>query len=149
MKASLHLANSTDLERLEPMVAAYHAFEGIQSDQPARVAALSPVLEGLPHGVVYLIGPRKAPVGYIAISFGYSIELGGIDGFIDEFFMRENIRGRGLGSEVLANLLPSLASHGVKALHLEVSPDNARAQKLYRRAGFALRDGYHLMTREF
>lgn len=149
MKASLHLANMDDLERLEPMVASYHAFEGIETDQQMRITALQPLLEGLPLGVIYLIGPRKAPVGYIVISFGYSVELGGIDGFIDEFFMRENIRGRGLGTEVLANLLPSLANHGVKALHLEVTPDNARAQKIYRRAGFALRDGYHLMTRVF
>ncbi|MFV2002435.1 MAG: hypothetical protein ACC619_05590 [Paracoccaceae bacterium] len=53
-----------------------------------------------------------------------------------------------MGSEVLAALLPALGEHGVKALHLEVSPDNS-ARRLYRRAGFRLRDGHHLMTRVF
>ena len=99
-------------------------------------------------GLPILIGPKKSPVGYIAISFGFSLEMGGIDGFIDEFYIRANVRGRGMGSEVLESLLPALAQHGVKALHLEVSPGN-RAQKLYARAGFKLRDGYHLMTRVF
>lgn len=145
--STLTLARIEDLDRLEPLVAAYHAFEGIEGTEEARKAALTPLLEGTPHGVAYLIGPRRAPVGYIVISFGYSVELGGIDGFIDEFFIRERVRGRGMGSEVLLTLLPALSDHGVKALHLEVDRDNERARRLYQRAGFEPREKYHLMTR--
>ncbi len=145
--STLHLARPDDLDRLEPMVAAYHGFERIDSTEDARRAALAPLLDGTPHGVAYLIGPRRAPVGYIVISFGYSVELGGIDGFIDEFYIRERVRGRGMGSEVLHSLLPALSEHGVKALHLEVDHDNARARRLYERAGFKSREQYHLMTR--
>ena len=147
MSATLHLAGPDDLDRLEPMVAAYHTFEGIASTEAFRRQSLGPLLAGTPHGVAYLIGMRRAPVGYIVISFGYSVELGGVDGFIDEFFIRENVRGRGMGTEVLSALLPALGEHGVKALHLEVAPENTRAQKIYARAGFRLRDGYCLMTR--
>lgn len=145
--STLQLARPADLDRLEKLVAAYHAFEGIESDEPTRRAALAPLLEGTPHGVAYLIGPKVAPVGYIVVSFGYSVELGGIDGFIDEFFIREKVRGRGMGSEVLMTLLPALSEHGVKALHLEVAHDNAAAKRLYQRAGFEPRETYHLMTR--
>lgn len=148
MTAALHLCGPDDLDRLLPMVKAYHEFEGIEQSDGQRRAALTTLLAGTPHGIAYLIGPKKSPVGYIAISFGFSLEMGGIDGFIDEFFIRSNVRGRGMGSEVLDNLLPALAENGVKALHLEVAPTN-RAQKLYARAGFKLRDGYHLMTRVF
>lgn len=147
MSAALHLATLDDLDRLESMVADYHAFRGIESNEDIRHSSLRPLLEGTPHGVAYLVGIRRAPVGYIVISFGYSVELGGIDGFIDEFFIRESVRGRGIGGEVLSSLLPALGQHGVKALHLEVAPDNSKAQRLYSRAGFRLRDGYCLMTR--
>lgn len=147
MSASLHLAKPDDLERLEPLVAAYHRFEGIQSSEQQRTRALAPLLAGTPHGAAYLIGMRRAPVGYIAVSFGYSLEMGGIDGFIDEFYIRQNVRGRGMGTEVLAALLPALEQSGLKALHLEVSPKNTDAQRLYARAGFKIRDGFHLMTR--
>lgn len=149
MSAAVHLAGPEDLDRLEPMVAAYHAFEGIETTEEFRRSALVPLLEGTPHAVAYLIGMRRAPVGYIVISFGYSVELGGIDGFVDEFFIRQNVRGRGMGTEVLSSLLPALSENGVKALHLEVNPDNARAIKLYAKAGFRLRDGYCLMTRQY
>ena len=149
MSAALHLCGPDDLPALLPLVAAFHANAGIDSDDAGRRDALVALLNGTPHGTAYLIGPRRSPVGYIAISFGYSIELGGIDGFIDEFFIRQNIRGRGMGGEVLTSLLPALAENGVKALHLEVSPANEGARKLYARAGFRLRDGYQLMTRKF
>lgn len=149
MSAALHLAKPDDLPRLQSLVAAFHAHEGIeQSDEDCK-AALLPLLDGSPHGAAYLVGPRKGPVGYIVVSFGYSVEMGGIGGFIDEFYIRENVRGRGMGGEVLRALMPALADYGVKALHLEVARDNAKAKRLYTRLGFEARVKYHLMTRVF
>lgn len=147
MSAALHLAKPKDLPRLQSLVARYHAHEGIKQSDEAREEALRPLLEGSPHGAAYLIGPRQGPVGYIVISFGYSIEMGGIDGFIDEFYIRENVRGRGMGGEVLRTLMPALADHGVMALHLEVDRNNDEAKRLYTRLGFEPREKYHLMTR--
>ncbi|WP_425053681.1 N-acetyltransferase family protein [Psychromarinibacter sp. S121] len=146
MSAKLHLAGEDDLDRLLPLVAAYHAFEGIEQDDATRRAALAPLLAGSPLGAVWLIGLRRAPVGYIALSFGWSIEFGGMDGIIDEFFIRENVRGRGMGTEVLMALMPQLAHAGLKALHLEANPANEPALRLYQRRGFKVRDGYHFLT---
>lgn len=143
----LHLARTEDIDTLLPLVARFHEHHGIAQTEEKRRAAVLPLLEGIPHGMAYLIGPRKAPVGYIIISLGYSVELGGIEGFVDEFFIREKVRGRGMGSEVLMTLLPALKDYGIKALHLEVARENESAQRLYKRAGFELRDGYLLMTR--
>lgn len=143
----LHLARPDDFDKLAPLVAAFHAHAGIEQSDEARRDALMPLLEGIPQGVAYLVGPRNAPVGYIVISFGYSVEMGGIDGFVDEFFIRDKVRGRGMGSEVLMTLLPALREHGVKALHLEVDRENESAQRLYKRAGFEPRENYMLMTR--
>jgi ribosomal protein S18 acetylase RimI-like enzyme len=145
--STLTLAQNEDFDRLAPLVAAFHAEQGIETTEDSRRTALEPLLEGTPHGVAYLIGPRRAPVGYIVISFGYSVEMGGIDGFVDEFYIRERVRGRGMGSEVLMSLLPALGRHGVKGLHLEVARDDDSARRLYTRAGFVAREGYHLMTR--
>ena len=145
MSQLLHLAGAGDLDRLEAMVADYHAFDGIVSDEGTRRAALEPLLEGSPHGAVWLIGPKMAPVGYIAVSFGWSIELGGMDGMVDEFWIREAVRGRGMGFEALTALQKALRNAGVVALSLEVSATNTTAQRLYARTGFQAR-GFHLMT---
>jgi len=144
---ALHLATADDIDRLLPMIAAYHAEADIEQTNDARRAALMPLLEGSPHGVAYLIGPMRAPVGYIVISFGWSIEFGGMDGFVDEVFIRPNVRRRGLGTEVLLSLPKALASAGLKALHLEVSHQNPRARALYEKLHFKPRDTHMLMTR--
>lgn len=146
MSAALHLAGKDDLDRVLGLVASYHAFENIEQSDATRQNAVRPLLQGSPHGAIWLIGPRKGPVGYIAITFGWSIEMGGMDGFIDEFFIRNTVRGRGMGGEVLAALLPQLADAGVKALHLEVGVDNSRAEKFYSKHHFKRRSAYNLMT---
>lgn len=147
MSAALTLATPEHFERLATLVAAFHAEEGIEMSEDARAAGLQPLLDGIPHGAAYLIGPPRAPIGYIIVSFGWSVEFGGMDGFIDEIFIRPGVRGRGIASEVLLALPRALAEAGLKALHLEVGQNNSGAQRLYARAGFKTREGYALMTR--
>ncbi len=131
------------------MVAAMQAEEGLTLDDAHRLRGLEPLLEGSPHGVVYLIGPERAPIGYVTICFGWSLEFGGLDGFVDEIYVRPAVRGRGIASDVLARLAKALKEAGMTALHLEVNKDNARAKRLYERAHFRSRDQYLLMTRMF
>lgn len=146
MTTALRLAGAEDMARLLPMVSAFQAEEGVTKTEAQLRAALEPLLHGSPHGAVWLIGPARAPVGYIIVCFGWSVEFGGLDGFIDEFWIRPAVRGRGMGSEVLAALIPTLAEAGMKGLHLEVQDDKTGAQALYARHGFRLRKGYRLMS---
>ena len=149
MSAALTLAGPEHIDRLDSLVAAFHAEEGINLPADQRRAGLEPILDGIPHGAAYLIGPARAPIGYLVVTFGWSLEFGGLDGFIDEIYIRPGVRGRGIASEVLQALPRALAGAGLKALHLEVARDAERTQKLYARAGFRPRDGYMLMTRHF
>ncbi|MFP3382734.1 MULTISPECIES: GNAT family N-acetyltransferase [Tritonibacter] len=147
MSAALHLARPDDLEKLLTMVQGFHAEEGIDSNDAQRRGALLPLLEGIPYGAIYLIGPARAPIGYIIVTFTWSVEFGGLDGMIDELFIRPAVRQRGIASEVLHALPRTLAEAGVRALHLEVDRENEAAVKLYNRARFLARDRYMLMTR--
>ena len=147
MTAALHLARPEDLERLLPLVAAFHGEEGLELSAEQRRDALEPLLDGIPHGCVYLIGPARAPLGYVIVTFGWSVEFGGMDGFVDEIYIRPAVRGRGIATEVLSELPKALAGAGLKALHLEVDRENETAQRLYTRARFRARERYMLMTR--
>jgi ribosomal protein S18 acetylase RimI-like enzyme len=147
MSAALHLAGPEDLDKLMTLVAAFHAEGGIDSAPDTRRAGIAPLLAGSPYGAVYLIGPPRAPVGYVVVTFGWSVEFGGMDGFVDELYIRPPVRGRGIASQVLSDLPNALAEAGVKALHLEVDRENEAAQRLYGRSRFRMRDRYVLMTR--
>lgn len=147
MSAALHLARPDDINRVLALVAAFHAEQGIESTDEARHAALMPLLEGIPHGCIYLIGPARAPLGYVVVTFGWSVEFGGMDGFVDEIYIRPAVRGRGIASEVLIELPKALAAAGLTALHLEVDRENEIAQRLYTRTGFRPRERYMLMSK--
>ena len=98
---SLHLATPDDLPKLIPMVSAFHVEQQYETDEDHVVAALMPLLDGSPYGAIWLIGPRRSPVGYLAVTFGWSIEFGGLDAILDELYIRPAVRGRGMGGEAI------------------------------------------------
>ena len=147
MTAALTLAKPEHLDKLTALCAAFHAEEGIELSDEARQQGLAPLLDGLPYGVAYLIGPARAPIGYIVICFGWSVEFGGLDAIIDELYIRPGVRGRGIATEALIALPKALSEGGLRAIHLEVDRDNEKAMNLYRRAGFQPRDRYIFMSR--
>lgn len=147
MSAALTLAGPDHLDKLLSLVTAFHAEEGMKSTDETRRAGLVPLLDGIPHGCAYLIGPPRSPIGYMVITFSWSVEFGGLDGTIDELYIRPGVRGRGIASEALVALPRALAGGGLRTIHLEVDKNNAAALKLYRRAGFILNENYLFMSK--
>jgi GNAT superfamily N-acetyltransferase len=142
----LLLAERTHLDQLLPFVRDYHAFEEIERTDDERRASLAPLLGDNPFGRIWLVQESAEPVGYLALCFGYSIEFGGRDAFVDEFFLTEHARDRGLGRRALADARNAAAGLGIVALHLEVARSNSSARRFYESLGFAARDRYHLMS---
>ncbi|MFD0857793.1 GNAT family N-acetyltransferase [Roseovarius aquimarinus] len=144
---ALTLAKSGDMDRVLPLIAAFHAEAGITLDEAARRAAVEPLLDGSPHGAIYIAGPVRAPIGYAAISFGWSLEYGGLDGILDEIYIRPGVRGRGIGTEILSALPRALGGAGLRTLHLEVARGDDKTRAFYEKMHFEGRDGYILMSR--
>ncbi|MEL6168188.1 MAG: GNAT family N-acetyltransferase [Pseudomonadota bacterium] len=147
MTAALHLAGSEDADRCVALAAAAISERGGTPDAEVLRDAIDPLLAGTPHGALYLIGPRKSPVGFLAVSFGWSVAEGGLVARIDEIFIREGVRGRGMGSEVLAALLPRLEGAGIRSVHAVAETANAGLQRLFARHGFAARAEHVILTR--
>ena len=79
-----------------------------------------------------------AVVGYALLIGYWSNELGGEVTVIDELYVAPGGRGRGLGTSLIAEVSGGRHCPAPPvALMLEVTPDNARAQALYARLGFA------------
>ncbi len=150
MTTALHLAKADDLERLLPMVTACHEeLERGSTDAETLQLALSPLLEGAPHGAIYLLGMSRAPIGYASLSFGWSLMAGGLVGMIDEIWVRPGVRRRGIGTEVLGSLPRALSQAGLSQLTIEVPADDEKTRRLYHLAGFRAHGGRMLMSRRF
>ncbi len=146
MIVKLRLARLSDLAALLPLVAAYHAFEGLQTTAARREAAVRQLIANDMLGAVWLIEVDAETAGYIALCVGFSIEFCGFDAFIDEFYLLPEFRGRSVGKQVLASIQGEARLRGINALHLEVARDNQPARRLYAGAGFEARDKYLLMS---
>jgi len=143
----LRLAGREDMETLVPLVMAYHRFEEVEMPEPVVRQAVAPLLGGSEHGRIWLIHHEGQCAGYIALCLGYSVEFAGREAFIDELYLLEQYRGRGIGRAAIEEVVRHAASLGVRAVHLEVAQGNHTAQRFYSAMGFAPRSRYFLMTR--
>lgn len=137
---------AADLEALLPLVAAYHAFEEIDMTVDDRRRSIAQLLGEPGLGTIWCIRQREQMIGYLALCYGYSIEFGGRDAFVDEFYIVPDARAQGIGREVIKRVMSHAAKDGLKALHLEVAPGNAQAGALYAKEGFVRRTGFNLMS---
>jgi diamine N-acetyltransferase len=98
------------------------------------------------YGRAWLILDNGQHVGYVILTVSFSFEYRGCDAYIDELYIAEEHRGRGIGRRAMDFVELAARDLGVNAMHLEVSPSNAAALELYRRAGY-IDHGRHLMTK--
>jgi ribosomal protein S18 acetylase RimI-like enzyme len=130
------LAGEGDLDALLKLQADFHAEEGIPADPPAFRGAFDRLLRDGSLGRSWLIEEGGAAVGYLVLTFGYSIEHGGRDAFVDELYLVPEHRGRGIGTEALRLAEDACREVGIRVLLLEVADANEPAAALYRRTGF-------------
>ena len=142
----VRLATIEDVEVLMPFVRAYHEFEGIESTEAERTRSVAPLLSDAGLGRIWLILEGGQAVGYAAICFGYSIEFGGRDAFLDELYIVKAARSRGLGGKALEAVRQEVAAMGILAIHLEVARTNLKAKQFYAKAGFESRESFQLMS---
>jgi len=145
MAFTLRLASESEIATILEFMRAFYAGEGYPLDERAAEAALAELVRTPDLGRVWLIVEDEESVGYIALTFGYSLEFHGRDAFVDELFVRAERRGRGAGTATLRFVIDACPALSVHALHLEVERVNTAAQALYRRFGFHDHDRY-LMT---
>jgi len=141
-------AQPNDADVIIPMMRAFYAIDAYPFDETIARRALDELIRDPTLGRVWLIRLGDATVGYIVLTFGYSLEFHGRDAFLDELFIAQDQRGRGIGTAALRFLDATCPTLGVHTLHLEVERHNAAAQALYRRFGF--RDsGRYLMNKRY
>ena len=148
MCAAITLAKPDDLDRLEGLVMLCHQEMGIDVSPNQRRQGLAHVLANSPHAAAYLSGPVRAPVGYLMLSFGWSLELMGHYCTIDQIYVRSGVRGRGIASEVMTKLTSMLKSTDIKSIHIHASQENASSKRLFKRAHFRNGRTFTLMLRD-
>ena len=135
MSLTARRARPEDAALLLQMSRDFHIEDGSPLDE-AGEATLAHVAKGEPLAPAYILELDGVPAGFFILTLGYSVENGGTDGFIDDIYLRPELRGRGLGREGVALAIEAAREVGIRALLLEVEAPNERAYNLYCKMGF-------------
>ncbi len=136
MEANVHLAGHGDLATLAALMIEFYGEGGFPLSAEAAEHTFAALLDDSSLGRIWLVELDAVSVGYVVLTFGYSMEFGGTRGFVDDFFIRPSARNRGLGASALVKVRETCEELGVRALLVETGPDDHPARRLYARAGF-------------
>lgn len=84
---------------------------------------------------IFLFECENEAAGYGLIAKTYSQEAGGMVWWIEEVYVREAFRSKGIGREFFA-YLDKVKGSTVTRMRLEVEEDNTRAVALYKKLGY-------------
>lgn len=148
MKPKLVPVDEKSIEQLLELMQAYYRFDQLDFEKNKAHQAVSQLLADDRYGRIWLISFDNMLVGYLAVTFGFSLEFGGKDAFIDEFFILEEFRNHGIGKKGLQLAENFLLQQQVQAVHLEVNEEHEAAKHFYTAQGFRFRKQFHLMSKD-
>lgn len=124
----------------------FNATYGYLHDARARGKLVTDFVDNPQLGRLWLIEVDGATAGYVVLAFGFSFEYLGRDAFIDELFIGESFRNRGVGGRTLDYIALQARELQIKTLHLEVERSNENARHLYSQKGYT-ENGRMLLSR--
>ncbi|MEX2016599.1 MAG: GNAT family N-acetyltransferase [Candidatus Hydrogenedentales bacterium] len=142
----IRAALQADLPQLLSLIKAFYKEERLSFDSAVASRAVTALTANPALGEMIVVQVDDELVGYLALTFGHSIEYGGRDAFVDELYVRDEHRRAGHAARLLEHAMSVCRANGVRALHLEVENANAKARALYNRYEFVDHDRI-LMTR--
>jgi diamine N-acetyltransferase len=139
MSPVIRPAIPTDLFALTALRREYCPSDGVIFDPERNRDHLTRLLAEPALGALWLAMDGEAPVGYVCLCTGFSLEFGR-DAFVDELYVRQPYRGQGIGRALLETAISACPTRNIDALHLLVAPDNMRARLMYEQRGFTEED---------
>lgn len=136
--ATFHPATEDDLDRLLVYIDEYYRYDGLIFNRDKAAKALRVLLKTPSLGQVWLIHQGTNEVGYIILTFGFILEFHGRHAVIDEVYIQEKYRGKGIGKQALIFIEQFCQSKDIQAIRLEVEEKNENATELYRRFDFEM-----------
>jgi GNAT superfamily N-acetyltransferase len=136
-----------DLGKLAELFDQYRVFQGKQSDLPAARAFLQARFD---HGesVVFMAHEDSVPLGFAQLYPSYSSTALARVFILNDLFIHEKGRRKGVASQLLAAVEGYAWAHGAARVTLNVARDNPSAQALYEARGWS-KDAQFFMYHRF
>jgi GNAT superfamily N-acetyltransferase len=130
-------AGPNDIPLLVGLMTEFYTEAGYDLNHSRAAEAFAAILADERLGYVWIIQAEDHDVGHLVLTLRYAMEYGGIIACLDDLYVKSGWRNKGLSSGAVAEVRNFCEGVGIRALTVEVGHDNAPAQTVYRRAGFA------------
>ena len=130
--------NSSIIERTVLLKQEFYAIDNYPIDVTVSIGLFQEFIINEHLGKAWLIFHNNEAVGYLILTFVFSFEHQGKIAFLDELYVTETARGKGIGSKALDFVIAESHKLSLKLIYLEVEPHNKKAQKLYLASGFEM-----------
>ncbi len=135
-RPAIDLLGPSDLTSVLELLEAQFREHAIELGRTQLATAAADVLANATRGA--MLGARSGEilVGFAYLAYTWTLEHGGLVAWLEELYVRPELRNAGVGSALLDAACRHATQAGCRAIDLEVDSGHARAESLYRRRGF-------------
>lgn len=137
-------ASPADVEQLVAMMTEFYSDSPYTLNPRRATEAFRSLLADERLGYVWFIQSNSKDVGYVVLTLCYGMTYGGLSGILDDFYIRPEFRGLGLGKAAMIEIRGFCEQHAICSLQVETGLDNEAALAVYRRSGFVDTGHAHL-----
>jgi ribosomal protein S18 acetylase RimI-like enzyme len=125
------LVEHSDIDKIVSMMQDFYAIDNYPIDIDSSKALFQEFITDEKLGRAWLIYDENEMIGYLILTFVFSFEYKGRIAFLDELYLSEKARGKGIGKKAMIFIQNQAEELKLKIIYLEVENHNENAQKLY------------------
>lgn len=151
MSTIIRQAIFEDIERIEPLwikLIEFHSEKNYiyesSSDFKEKVSEDIKHLLARPNAAIFIVEQEKKLLGFtnVSISQRPSVFVRILKGYIGETYIDENLRGQGIGTNLISTAMDWLKKQGAEFVDLQVLSVNENGRKFWEKNGFQLVNYY-------
>jgi len=132
---AVRVATPEDAGPLVRLMEEFYAESGYPLDASWATASFAILLSKPDWGRIWLAHARERPIGHAVLSVRYTMEHGGLSGYVDDLFVRPAFRRRGVAHALLHELFRDCHARGCRSVQVEVGSANTAALGVYANFG--------------
>src|SRR4051794_13451109 len=101
MSTDFRPASPADIPAILAHQRDFYAAEGYAFDEAVARHAIEGLSSDSERGHLWVLSIETSVMGYLAVTFGWSLEFGGRDAFVDEVYVAPAHRGAGWGGRMI------------------------------------------------
>jgi GNAT superfamily N-acetyltransferase len=131
------IADPQESDAVARLLCEFRDWWGYSEPSDAEMVARVSRLAGSGESEFVLAGAHEEPVGVCQLRYRFGIWLGAPDCWLEDLFVREPARGRGVGRSLAQAAIARARERGCRRIELDANEANRAALALYEGLGFS------------